>query len=1036
MFSEKLMKKTFDKMNNVLAYYLPYLYTPVQGLSEVSARRTEEHFRTPPTEGLSPIHPGEKWGGEFQNIWLTATVTVPPEAEGKQLYLIPDAEMVEALLFVNDVPAGLVNSKNDFLGGRHIAAPITTCAHAGEVFRVAFECYSGHYCVGCFPYDQYGKDSQPTLEETRNCRTYHGLRLCVLNETINRMLFDLSTVYQLADLSDKTDFIVGRACRALEDAFPYLILDPVHHSPEELDASARQVCERLAPVLAKAPGDGCRGYVGIIGHSHMDTAWLWPMSETIRKCARTYAEAISLMERYPNYNFIQSSALHLSWMKEYYPALYEKIREKIKEGRYDPTGGVWVECDCNITGGEAMIRQFLYGQKFTREEFGYTASSFWLPDTFGYSASTPQIMLGCDVRYFFTTKISWNELNPFPADTFRWRGIDGSEVLTHFNLSHCFPDPQTITQALGNLADPSHTDSRLISYGFGDGGGGPTSGMLEYVDRIMGMPGLPTVETTTPGRFMEERVEPLRDRLSVYDGELYLEFHRGTLTSMHNIKRNNRLAEIALHDMECIAALSGAGAPPETERLWKTLLQNQFHDILPGSSMREVNDRAEEEVSALIAEAKEISRRLLSSMLTPAPDCLTLTNTLSFARKSSDSLVLDGELSFTDAAAQTYTDPAGRKKTAVSGIAIPALGSATLHKGVSAPAPSHFRMDGARLTTPLYEAVFDENGYIASLYDRRANRPVGRSGGAPLGVLLCGEDMPSAYENWELESDFARKLSPCPRIEGPVLVSDGAVEFRIRNTYRIGAASSAVVDTVFYADSPEIGYEMQLDWQEKRQLLKVGFDLNIRCRTLRSEIQYGNAERPVTRNNDWENARYEVVNHKWSDLSEPGYGVALLNDCKYGISAEGGNLMLSLHRGGLRPDYRGDAGVHEMRYALLPHIGAFTADGVVLPAYCFNYGVITSDGFAAEKPQPSYPISADNILCETIKPAEDGSGAVVLRLYECEGSYTAATVGVGACTDVLETNMLEEPIAPLAVQSGAVSLTFRPFEIKTIYLRP
>jgi len=1028
MNNDILKKKTFRKMNTALEEYIPFLFRKIPGPSSVKAYRTREHLRLPPDQALlAPIVPGDRWGGEYQNIWLSGEVTVPLEADGKELYLFPDAEAVEYMLFVNGVPNGLVNSKNGFLGGQHIAALVTGKAKAGETFKVDYECYSGHFCIGTQPYDAYGQDTPAPMAD--DARTYHGLDLCTVNEDIRKMVFDLSTLLSMALDAPEDDFAAGKAARVLEKVFPYFILDPIHTPLAELEDSARKISALLAPALEKGIQDESRGFVGVIGHSHMDTAWLWPVSETVRKCARTYAEAVTLMDLYPDYSFMQSSSLHLYWMKQHYPALYERIKEKVKEGRYDMTGGVWVECDCNITGGEAMVRQFLYGQKFTREEFGYEMESFWLPDTFGYSASTPQIMRGCNVKYFFTTKISWNEVNKFPADTFIWSGLDGSTVLTHFNRMHTMTTPKEIFQSVSAVTDSLHTDSKLMAYGFGDGGGGPTPGMMEYLKRVIGLPGLPTVKPITPEQFMKERVEPLKDSLATYDGELYLEFHRGTLTSIHDVKRNNRLAEIALHDLEYLAALSGKGIHPETERLWKVLLQNQFHDILPGSSIPEVNDTAVKEVSALLSETADYTKAYLADRITPDENKITFFNTLSFGR--STPINVGGSLSLAGYPTESFVDVTGKMRTLIGGLTLPACGAVTASFGKAEKAEKVFLYDGASLETPLYTVVFDENGYMVSLKDKRTGREVRHDGGHPLGELLAGEDMPSQYENWETESDFEEKLLPVHTETAPEIISCGAVSFRIRNRYAVGKRSHAVVDTVFYADDPQIDYEMQLDWQEKRTLLKTAFDVNVRSHTVRNEIQYGHVERPTTRNNSWDDAKYEVVNHKWSDISETRYGVALLNDCKYGISVRGTLMMLSLHKGGQRPDYRGDAGIHTMRYALLPHVGAFSADTVVRPAYAFNYPVLTAPG-ALKESFDRMSLSQSNVIIEAVKSPEDGGNGIVLRLYECEGTASAVVLAWEGMEKAEETNMLEENAKPLTVKDHGVVLEFRPFEIKTI----
>ena len=822
-----------------------------------------------------------------------------------------------------------------------------------------------------------------------------------------------------------------RANDAITAAYPHMILDPAAADYDELLESARAVSRALAPALSKDGADRSRGLVGIVGHSHLDTAWLWPVSETIRKAARTYSEVLGFMEVHPDYRFIQSSALHLDWMREYYPSIFQRIAESVREGSYEPNGGEWVEFDCNITGGESMIRQFLYGQRFTREHFGYTSDCFWLPDTFGYNAAIPQIMLGCDVRYFYTTKMSWNDLNGFPHDSFVWRGIDGSEVLTHLNTVNVIPNAEELTGAIAYIKNKDASDMRLLAYGYGDGGGGPSYGMFEYIDRMRDVPGMPEVKEMSVSEFMH-RLEERRDRLPVYDGELYLEFHRGTLTQMHDIKKNNRLAESALRDMEYMNVLAGSERHPRTDELYKLMLKNQFHDILPGTCIECVNDLARQEMTGLISDVRGVVASYADSMTDGDCDAVTLFNTLSFDRH--DTAVFDGSCGFTDAPSQTYRLPDGSEHTAVS-VDIPAFGTAVLHRGTRDAMPSPFSFDGERLETPYYSAVIDGDGYISSLTDLRRRREIAGTSEHPLGRLMFGEDVSTQYDNWELEYDVFMKLSKVRASAPPCVVSDGEVEFRLRTEYPIGRHSKAVVDTVFYAADPRIDFEMTVDWNERHSVLKASFDTAIRATRCANEIQFGYVERPTTENDSAELAKFEVCNHKYTDISETRYGVAVLNDCKYGISVRGSEMMLTLHRGGCRPDTTNDRGVHSMVYSLLPHEGALSAEAVVHPAYELNHPPVVSDGVlncAADSP---VAISEPNIICVSVKTAEDERGAYVLRLYECERNRTLCRLDFGAGARVWRTNMLEEIECELQLDSGAAEVEFSPFEIVTLLVK-
>lgn len=1023
MNNNAYINRNHHKFETVLPFYAEKMWKTIGDAEYVTAYETDEHLRTPPAaDMMHPIELGASWGHEYGNIWLRYELTVPEEADGKILGAIPSTGATEIFCFVDGSPVGLINSKNRFLGGEHSAALVKKCAKAGEKITLDFECYAGHTCFGTQPYNQYGRDESHGDDFTKS---YNGIRIVVLDQVINDFVFDVATVLQIAHQPGE-NFTAMTAHNCLKEAFAYLIQDPANATDEEIHASCAKVSEILAPALVKEGGDSSRGYVGVIGHSHMDTAWLWPVSETIRKCARTYSEALTLMDFYPDYKFIQSSALHLDWMREYYPEIFKKIKERCAEGRYEPNGGVWVECDCNITGGEAMVRQFLYGQRFTREYLGYTSDSFWLPDTFGYNGAIPQIMQKSGVKYFYTTKMGWNDLNRFPADTFIWRGIDGSEVITHLNRTHYIPNVDELTASVRDIRDKSSNNMRLAAYGFGDGGGGPTPAMLEFLKRAEGLAGMPKVEQTTISGFMH-KVEENKEQLPVFDGELYLELHRGTLTQMHHVKKNNRKAEIALHDFELFNVLSNEEINARRDEMYKILLKNQFHDILPGTCIPRVYEIEVPEMNALIADVNCETKKYADKFASKAENKLTLFNTLSFDRD--DIVSLDGEFALDNKVTQVYTDYDGNKKT-VFASAIPAMSSVVLEKSAPREYESSFSADGNVLLTPFYRVTFDENGYIKSLIDLQADREVANKAGEPLGTFYIGEDMPNAWDNWDIDDDIFLKLKPVHALLSREVVSDGAVEYRVRSTYSLGKKSTAVVDTVFYAGNRRIDFDVKLDWKERHALLKAGFDVSIRSAFVKNEIQFGHMDRPTTRNNTLEEAKFEVCNHKWSDMSETHYGVAILNDCKYGMSAEGSDMRLTLHKGGCRPDPFTDVGVHTMTYSLLPHMGAFDAKNVIEPAYELNYAPVVIDG--AAEIAPLFTLSNPGVICEAVKCAEDVEGAYVLRLYEAERNHANCTLALNGAKKAYLTNMLEEKEEELEIVDGKVSLKFTPFEIKTV----
>ena len=745
------------------------------------------------------------------------------------------------------------------------------------------------------------------------------------------------------------------------------------------------------------------------------------------------------MDEYPEYKFIQSSSCHSDFLRRKYPDLFARIQQKVKEGRYEPNGGVWVECDCNITSGESMVRQFLWGQRFTRKYFDFTSNCFWLPDTFGYSAAIPQIMKGCCVDYFLTTKIDWNDTNTFPLDTFYWEGIDGTKVFTHFNRTHIWPDAEDLMTYVAGTPSNDHscikdkrvTDTRVISYGYGDGGGGPQFEMIEAARRCADLNGCPKSEHKLVGEAMKEierdAVEP-----DTYAGELYLELHRGTLTNQHVIKRNNRKAEFALRDLEIFTVNDAVknnktADSADIAPLYEKLLVNQFHDILPGTCIPRAHEESRAMTTALITRARDLVKELAQS---DKEDCVTVTNTLSFDR--SDVIVLDYSGKIVDGGyrQQVYTDVRGNKKLMVGGVTVPAFSSVTLKLVDGKPEEnSVFSLDDNSLETPFASVKFADNGTISSFVDKRADREI-CGDGYNLNTFIMAEDFPSEWDNWDVDADIEMKFEDVSKLVSREVVSNGSVAFVIRSKYAISGKSTVTQDMIFFADSAEVRFDTVMDWQDNHRFLKTAFDTSVRQEFARFDVQFGNVKRPTTRNNSVEKAKFEVLNHKYTDLSETRFGVAVLNDSKYGISVNGGKLRLSLHKGGLRPDFKGDRGVHHCVYSFLPHDSGFDAENVIRPAYELNVpAAVTAGEYSAQK---LMSIDADNIFVEAVKPCEDAQRAFIVRMYEAEGTFTNAKVSFFDGTKSVKiTNMLEEEQGEVESIAPA-KLQFRPFEIKTL----
>jgi len=1029
LFDQKQIKKLVNKM---IALEIPYMKLLLEQVTElcVECYHTDKHFREVPADVIwNPISAGEPWGGPFSSMWLKSVFTVPADYSNRKLVLCSDVEAHECMIFLDSKPRGLFNMHGDELGANHSIGLITQNAVEGTTYEIALECYAGTPCLECHPYENYSKSKMP---DSNYIRTFKSVNICALRQDVSDFLFDLKTVNQLLGSIDENTGRYGEVLACVINVFKHVCQFPLDVEQSVWTTSMHTAHEYLNEILRVQNGPSV-GNVGLIGHSHMDTAWLWTVAETKRKCARTYSNALSLMEWYPEYIFIQSSALHGAWMRDEYPSIFEDMKVQIANGKYEPNGAVWVECDCNITGGESMVRQFLWGQRFTMKEYGYKSDTFWLPDTFGYNPAIPQIMQGCGVKYFLTTKMEWNESNKFPYESFTWKGIDGTPVLVHLNRTHVWPDAATVIKNYKNMPDKHVSDSKLVSYGFGDGGGGPQYQMLEMSRRIKDLDGCPKSKHTTVSGFMES-LEKKQDYLPVWSGELYLELHRGTLTMMHEMKRSNRIAEMSLREYEALNVINaachhGADQKEKINNWWNTILINQFHDILPGTCIPEVYDLSIPENYAVIHEIAVESKKLVDE-LTDDGHYITIFNSLNWTRNSQ--VLLDTDDYIEKSINQRITDVMG-KSLLCTFVTLPplALSSFSVTKEIMG-SESPFIYEDHHIETPFAYVELDQNGAIESIIDKYSNRELRNFHGAPLNTFYLGEDVPLLWDNWDVDPDIDMKLKPQLNLLSQTKLCDGPLQLRIESLYKIGDHSTLKQHMIFYSNTPQIDFETVLDWNEKHHFLKVGFDVDILSPAMKNEIQFGHIERPTHRNTSWDAAKSEVCNHKWSDLSEGRFGIAFLNDCKYGLSCLESDVRISLHKGGCRPDPRGDQGIHQFTYSILPHQGCFNTENVVRPAYELNTRPVYSIG-KAHNSNSLCLVDASNIIVEAVKMAEEGTGYII-RLYECERS-SVKSVKISfpkPPKEVYLTNMLEEKQYLIDSSLGSVCLDFRPFEIKTI----
>ena len=970
------------------------------------------------------------WYGPDEHYWFRGSVTIPQELAGKSVWLkvrtqideFDDGRNPQFLLFVN-------GRETQGLDMNHREVQLFAEAPAGETLVLDIQAYTG---------------------------TLHGefqflVDLYEQDEAINRLYWDIQVPLRAFTRMKEDDQNRLAIQTALNDTIN--LLDMRDPYSEGFYASLKEAQAYITENLYEKMG-GWDGVIATcIGHTHIDVAWWWTVAQTQEKVVRSFATVLKLMDEFPNYRFMSSQPQLYQFLKDRYPALFERIKERVKEGRWEPEGGMWLEADCNLTSGESLARQFIHGKRFFREEFGVDNRILWLPDVFGYSGALPQIMKKSGIDYFMTTKLSWNQIDKVPNDTMMWRGIDGSEVLTHlittldpgqpvanfFTTYNGKLHPDCIMGGWERYQNKEINNDILISYGYGDGGGGPTREMLETSVRMeKGVRGIPKVRQAFSRTYFEELEERVKNnrRLETWEGEFYFEYHRGTYTSMGRNKRGNRKSELLLMDLELASVLAaGQLAYPagELDRMWKKVLLNQFHDILPGSSIHEVYEVTKREYEELAAEANDLLSQRLAA-LAGKGEGVTVFNTTGYTRND----VV--ELGKTDAKA--LANESGKvypvQRTADGAVAylegLPSKGWKTLKKAEAVETASPFvRKDDHHLETPFYSVTFDEHGHFSSLFDKENDRELLQAGKSA-NVIRMYEDKPIYYDNWDIDMFYTEKSWPVDDLVKMTWTEDGPVRATVELEYRI-SLSTIRQKVHFYANSRRIDFDTWVDWKQHQHLLKAEFPVDIHSDEATFDIQFGNLTRKVHTNTSWDKARFEVCGQKWMDFSEARYGVSLLNDCKYGHSVRDGVIGLTLVKSGIEPNPVADQEEHVFTYALYPHAGTWRDARTVREGYFLNQPLRAVEGGAPDSAFSFAGVEQENVVLETVKQAEDGNGTV-LRLYESENARTKTVLRVPAgVTKAYSCNLLEEIEEELPVVDGKVSFLTKPYEIKTILLR-
>lgn len=973
----------------------------------------------PVPEGIAaryePVRTGAMWGPAWSTSWFRVSGTVPAAWAGQRVEAVVDLGFgttqpgfsAEGLVYRADgTPVKALNPRNAWV-------PVAENAVGGEEFVYYIEAAANPVI---FDSGAGGDPFVPTRAggvapwlhgETAPDEPLYRLNrmdFALFDSVVWELVQDLDVLgglmHQLPEDSTRRWQLTHAVDRALD------VIDL-----QEIGPSAARAREVLAPALA-SPAHAGAHRVSAVGHAHIDTAWLWPVRETVRKAARTVSNVTALMDDHPGFRFVMSQAQQLAWLKERRPEVFARVVEKVRTGQFLPTGSLWVEPDTNLSGGESLVRQFVHGKRFYLEEFGIETKDMWLPDTFGYNAALPQLMKLAGIEWFLTQKISWNTTNAFPHHTFWWEGIDGTRIFSHFPPVDSYNGDLSgadIGHTERNFRDKGAANRSLVPFGYGDGGGGPTREMLARARRLENLEGSARLEMEGPEEFFTKAREEYADA-PVWVGELYLELHRGTLTSQLATKQGNRRSEHLLREAELWASTAalrtGAPYPYEVlDRVWKTVLLHQFHDILPGTSIAWVHRETEDAYAEVARELGELigtAQRGLAASGSGAEGGETVFNAAPHAR--------DG---------------------------VPALGGSPRPKAAG-PVPARPTEDGGFvLDNGLVRVTVDFRGLVTSALDLTAGREA-LAPGTVGNLLQLHQDFPNQWDAWDVDSFYRNTVRDLTDADEVSAVPGGVRVVRSVNASRI--------TQVLRLDggSRRLDVETDVDWQECEKILKAAFPLDVRAAESSAEIPFGHVRRPTHTNTTWDSARFEICAHRYLHLAEPGWGAALVNDSSYGhdvtrdVRPDGGTTTtarISLLRAPLFPDPDCDRGTHRLRYALV--LGADIHDAI-REGYHFNLPERTVPGGAAV--EPLVRIDGDGVVIEAVKLADDRSGDVVVRLYESGGGRVRTTlragfpVGRARITDLLERGLEDEP-AP-ACRESEVTLSLRPFQILTLRLTP
>ncbi|MEV0840794.1 glycoside hydrolase family 38 C-terminal domain-containing protein [Actinocatenispora sera] len=984
----------------------------------------------------APMPVGTAWGRPWSTSWLRVRGEVPASFAGERVEAVFDLGFsggpgfsAEAMAYdTAGVPIKALHPLNRYV-------PVARPAAGGERVDLLLEAAAN---------PQVSMGIEQTLlgdKYTAGDAPLYQLRsadVAVLNETVFALVADVDVLAELMHELSVGDPRRHEILRALERMLDTLDL---HDVPGTAAAGRAE----LAEVLSR-PANASAHRISAAGHAHIDSAWLWPLRETVRKSSRTFANVTALAAEYPELVFAASQAQQYAWVKKAQPAVWERIKKAVAAGNWAPVGSMWVESDANLPGGEALVRQITQGKRFFAQELGVDTRGIWLPDSFGYTAAFPQIARLAGLEWFLTQKISWNQVNKMPHHTFWWEGIDGTRIFTHFPPADTYNGTfsgEELARAVRNYAEKGAGTISLLPFGHGDGGGGPTREMLERARRLRDLEGSPKVTIEHPDEFFAAARAEYPDA-PVWSGEMYLELHRGTFTSQAKTKQGNRFSEHLLRTAELWAATAavhaGADYPyQELDELWQTVLLHQFHDILPGSSIAWVHREARETYAKIRDQLTGIIDSATHAVgggdgglrvFNAAPTDRTEVTAVPADLAAASGLAAEAAQKLSDGSVAAFAT-------------VPALGVGTLDPDLPADgAVTPSTVDGLVLDNGLLRVTLDERGLVTSVYDHAHGREV-LAPGSYGNLLQLHPDHPNKWDAWDLDKHYLHRHTDLTDAESVEVVEHGPLVSAIRVVRRFGE-STATQTLVLAAGSRRLDVRTEIDWRESEKVLKAAFPIDVHAERESAEIQFGHVHRPTHTNTSWDAARFEVYAHRWIHVGEPGYGVALVTDSTYGHDVHratretGGTtttVRLSLLRAPHSPDPHTDIDTHTFSYALVA--GAEIGDAVA-QGYALNLPLRVAAANAT--PDPLVRLDNPAVAVEAVKLADDGSGDVIVRAYESRGGRAQTTLRPGfAAVGVTEVDLLERPLADggtdLLDTDGAVHLAFRPFQIRTLRLR-